>query len=117
MQISGKRRLTLSTYRSATYVNIREYYEKDGKALPGKKGISLSMEQYAAIIQLMPEIETILEAKGEKVPRPKYEGGKTVTERADEDEDGGGEGKEEVMKSKKSRKGNFEETSEEEEDD
>lgn len=35
-QISGKRRLVVSEFKGNTMINIREYYEKDGKALPGK---------------------------------------------------------------------------------
>ena len=36
-EISGKRRLQLSEFKGNTMVGVREYYEKDGKALPGKK--------------------------------------------------------------------------------
>jgi len=36
-QISRTRRVQLSTFKGNTMVNIREFYEKDGKVLPGKK--------------------------------------------------------------------------------
>jgi hypothetical protein len=31
------RRVTISSFRGKTQVNVREYYEKDGQELPGKK--------------------------------------------------------------------------------
>jgi hypothetical protein len=36
-QISGKRRLQISEFKGNTMVSIREFYEKDGQMLPGKK--------------------------------------------------------------------------------
>jgi hypothetical protein len=36
-EISKMRRVTISTFRGKTQVNVREYYEKDGQELPGKK--------------------------------------------------------------------------------
>lgn len=36
-EISKMRRVTVSIFRGKTMVNIREYYEKDGQELPGKK--------------------------------------------------------------------------------
>jgi PhoPQ-activated pathogenicity-related protein len=71
----------VSEFSNKTFVNIREYYEKDGKALPGKKvrryldhmahliddskqGISLSIEQYNAFLKAVPRINAALRAKG-----------------------------------------------------
>lgn len=46
-EISGKRRLQLSEFKGNTMVGVREYYEKDGKALPGKKvGVLLCYEMW-----------------------------------------------------------------------
>jgi hypothetical protein len=36
-EISRMRRVTISSFRGKTMVNVREYYEKDGQELPGKK--------------------------------------------------------------------------------
>lgn len=36
-ELSKMRRVTISSFRGKTQVNVREYYEKDGQQLPGKK--------------------------------------------------------------------------------
>jgi len=36
-QISKNRRVAISEFKGKFMVNIREYYEADGKQLPGKK--------------------------------------------------------------------------------
>ena len=35
--MAGKRRVGISEFKGKTMINIREYYEKDGESLPGKK--------------------------------------------------------------------------------
>lgn len=72
LNASGTRRVTLNTFHGKTMVNVREYYEKDGAMLPGKKGISLVMEQWAALVTLLPQIENVLSSMGETVPRPDF---------------------------------------------
>ena len=39
-----------------------------------EQGISMSLEQYSALVSILPQIEEALVAKGEKVPRPDYSG-------------------------------------------
>lgn len=56
---------------------------------------------------MLPQIETALSAKGEKIERPSYEGAGVS---ASDDSDGD----EEVVKKQATAKRNFEETSEEE---
>lgn len=49
--------VNVSEFRGKALVNIREYYEKDGKTLPGKKGISLSIEQWEKLKNFISKID------------------------------------------------------------
>ncbi|KAF5019157.1 hypothetical protein F66182_8862 [Fusarium sp. NRRL 66182] len=106
-ELSKMRRVGVSEFRAKSYINIREYYEKDGKTLPGKKGISLSLEQYNTLLKVIPRINATLRSRG------------LVVEDGDAEEEAGTallplpKTKKER---KKSSKANIETTSEEEED-
>ncbi|KAF1324090.1 Transcriptional coactivator p15, partial [Globisporangium splendens] len=54
--LSPKRRITVRFFRAAVLIDLREYYDQDGVSKPGKKGISLSMEQWRALQELQPEV-------------------------------------------------------------
>jgi hypothetical protein len=103
-------------------IHLREYYEKDGKTLPGK-GIALLPGQFATLVQVLPDITSLLEGKGVQIPRADYEESSSTRTAVDEDEDREDdeeeEEEEEPMKkrnTKKEAKKNYESTSEEEED-
>lgn len=100
-EISKARRVVISDFKGKKMISVREYYEKDGQWLPGKKGISMTLEQYSAFVEVLPGIENELRRSGvDDVPRPKYDdggGGKgavkeeEVEEEQDEADDNGDE--------------------------
>ena len=49
------------------------------------QGISLSIEQYTALIEILPDIERVLKSKRIEVPRPQY--GKAAAKAVDEEEE------------------------------
>ncbi|XP_047474300.1 RNA polymerase II transcriptional coactivator KIWI-like [Penaeus chinensis] len=60
LSIDKNRRVTIREFKGKTYIDIREFYEKDGKLLPGKKGISLSVSQYNNLKSAMTTIDKLL---------------------------------------------------------
>lgn len=44
--LGKSKRVTVRQWKTAVLVDIREFYQKGGEELPGKKGISLTLEQY-----------------------------------------------------------------------
>lgn len=104
-QLSNKRRIGISQFKNTTFINIREYYEKDGEMLPGKKGISLTVAQYETLVNVIPAINEKLRTIGHDVENVK-EGGDAPT--AVESL------KKPVKEKSKARKSNIEATSDEE---
>lgn len=39
---------------------MREYYERDGELLPGKKGISLDLPQWDKLVEAVPDIDAAI---------------------------------------------------------
>ena len=54
--VSKMRQVQVKKYSNRVLVDIREYYEKDGRMLPGKKGISLTLEQWKALQEMQKDI-------------------------------------------------------------
>ena len=92
----------------------------------------MTVEQYSALVELMPQIEKALEKKGETISRPNYESTArdvTVDDQAGQQQQEGYEAEEEVEaeaeaenvevkpKNGKRRKANIEATSDEDEED
>ncbi|CAI0440715.1 unnamed protein product [Linum tenue] len=58
--ISHNRRVKVRNWQGKVWVDIREFYVKDGKQLPGKKGISLSVDQWKMLKDHAEEIDKAL---------------------------------------------------------
>merc|ERR1712198_201814 len=58
--LGENRRVTVREFKGKTFVDVREFYEKDGKHLPGKKGICLSISQYHNLKSAMQTLEKLL---------------------------------------------------------
>mmetsp|Transcript_37152 Transcript_37152/g.76162 ORF Transcript_37152/g.76162 Transcript_37152/m.76162 type:complete len:114 (-) Transcript_37152:226-567(-) len=52
-----EKRVTVGSFKGNVNVQFREYYEKDGKMLPGKSGLSLSKDQFSMILTLADQIK------------------------------------------------------------
>ncbi|KAK4153226.1 transcriptional Coactivator p15-domain-containing protein [Chaetomidium leptoderma] len=106
-EIGNNRRIGSSQFKGNTLVNIREYYTApDGELRPGKKGISLSLDQYRALLKIIPELNQELRSQGHDVgdaPAVEMSGALVKTERP-------------AKSKKKPTKANIDATSDEEEE-
>ncbi|KAK4122482.1 PC4-domain-containing protein [Parathielavia appendiculata] len=104
-EIGNNRRIGSSQFKGATLVNIREYYTApDGELRPGKKGISLSLDQYKALLRIIPQLNDELRSQGHDVGGLPATGTSDVLVKA------------ERPKAKRSKKANIDVTSDEEEE-
>ncbi|KAL7064653.1 hypothetical protein AAHC03_04449 [Spirometra sp. Aus1] len=55
IDLTGKKYVTVRNFKGRIFVDIREYYEdkSDGGLKPGKKGISLNVEQWDKLREVM----------------------------------------------------------------
>ncbi|XP_002128161.2 activated RNA polymerase II transcriptional coactivator p15-like [Ciona intestinalis] len=50
--------IDVRTFKDKILIDIREHYQKDGEIKPGKKGISLSTEQWEKLKMCMEEVDS-----------------------------------------------------------
>jgi hypothetical protein len=51
--LTAKKRFTVRKWKGKVLLDIREFYESNGEMKPGKKGISLNLEQYKILRKLV----------------------------------------------------------------
>ncbi|KAK0875055.1 hypothetical protein LTR87_011149 [Friedmanniomyces endolithicus] len=86
-ELSDTRRVGVSTYKGMTLINIREYYEKDGKSLPGRKaGTDMLPEEEAEEVGEVAEEEQDVKPSKRKLDKKLKANHETTS---DEDEDEG----------------------------
>ncbi|KAL2941853.1 RNA polymerase II transcriptional coactivator KIWI [Bienertia sinuspersici] len=56
-EISKNRRVSVRSWQGKVMIDIREFYVKDGKQLPGRKGISLTMDQWKVLREHIEDID------------------------------------------------------------
>ncbi|KAI9736811.1 MAG: hypothetical protein M1818_005862 [Claussenomyces sp. TS43310] len=107
---SAKKRAAISDFKGKLYVDVRDYYEKDGVMNRTQKGIMLSVEAFTALLKVAPQIKAGLRAKGARFDDPESASGA---------EQGGTDEPPPQRKKVRARvqKSNIEATSDEEDDD
>ncbi|XP_022187956.2 RNA polymerase II transcriptional coactivator [Nilaparvata lugens] len=59
-ELEGTKAVKVREFKGKIYVDIREYYEKNGKLLPGKKGIALTVSQWRKLNEIAGEVDDVV---------------------------------------------------------
>jgi len=62
----AEKRCIIHRFKGKLYVGFREYYEKNGQHLPGKKGLNLNMEQWDFVCRNMDAINAHIKSMGRR---------------------------------------------------
>ena len=54
---SANRYVSVSSFKGVKYIDIREMFEKEGKLLNGKKGITLKLDELEALVEMYEKIK------------------------------------------------------------
>ncbi|KAI0063634.1 PC4-domain-containing protein [Artomyces pyxidatus] len=60
LDLGKKKRVTVRTFKGMPLIDIREYWGDEGDEKPGKKGISLSPEQWKVLVECAEDISNLL---------------------------------------------------------
>jgi hypothetical protein len=60
VDLGGSKRAGVSVFKGRATAGLREFYEKDGQWLPGKKGIALPAEQLERLVAAAPQLSAAL---------------------------------------------------------
>jgi len=63
IDLGKKKRATVRSFKNNVFLDIREYFGSDGDEKPGKKGITLSKEQWLALKDHAATIDTLFARK------------------------------------------------------
>ncbi|KAK7472587.1 hypothetical protein VKT23_000700 [Stygiomarasmius scandens] len=63
IDLGKKKRATVRSFKGKVFLDIREFYGNDGDEKPGKKGISLSSEQWQTLKDGMSVIDDLFETQ------------------------------------------------------
>lgn len=57
-ELGKKRKISINEFKGRKLIDIREFYEADdGTEKPGRKGISLSVDQWNKLKELIPKVD------------------------------------------------------------
>lgn len=57
IDLGKNKKVSVREFKGKVLIDIREFYNKDGKDMPGKKGIALSVEQWRKLVDSVAEVD------------------------------------------------------------